>query len=112
MTVDVLLTELTKRDVVLSVNGDRLLFDAPIGALTPELRAAITAHRAELIRQLSATAAANVPAAKATQPPTDFSRWVFRQAADETPGWEAPDLSPSSRWWGAAMMNTTRRGSP
>lgn len=54
MTVDVLLGQLSAAGVVLSVDGDRLLFDAPAGALTPDLRAGLAAHRAELIRRLSA----------------------------------------------------------
>ena len=57
MTVDSLLAALASLDVVLSVAGERLLFDAPAGALTPELRASIAANRSELIRRLSAAVA-------------------------------------------------------
>lgn len=93
LTVDELLSELARRDVALSVQDGRLLFDAPAGAVTDELRAAIAGHRAELVRRL---AAANTSPGR---PRIDFSRWVYRPAADGTPGWESLDMPQSSRWW-------------
>jgi hypothetical protein len=56
MTVDVLLARLAALDVVLTVEGERLLFDAPAGVVTAELRAGIAAHRAELARRLAPVA--------------------------------------------------------
>lgn len=100
MTVDKLLTDLSRREIILSVDGNRLLFDAPAGALTPELRAAITARRAELIARLSVVATSPAPPATVSaRPLIDFSRWVCRPTADGTIGWEAPDIPPSIRWW-------------
>lgn len=44
-----LLSELERRGVALEAAGDRLRFDAPRGALTPELRTAMAEHKAELL---------------------------------------------------------------
>ena len=44
-----LLAELNRRGVALEAVGDRLRYDAPKGALTPELRAAMAEHKAELL---------------------------------------------------------------
>jgi len=46
--------ELRARDVVLAPVGDRLHYDAPKGALTPELRQALAEHKAELLAELAA----------------------------------------------------------
>lgn len=89
MTLDALLDQLTAAGVALSVDGDRLLFDAPAGAMTPDLRAGIAGHRAELIRRLTAP----------PFPPDYFARWVCRPDAQGRLGWEAPDLPDDSRWW-------------
>ena len=44
-----LLTELHSRGIQLEAAGDRLRFDAPKGALTPELRQSMAEHKAELL---------------------------------------------------------------
>jgi len=77
MTVDALLVALASQDIVLSVAGERLLFDAPAGALTPELRASIAAHRGELVRRLSAPADRPIasPPPKCS-PHNDPRQWV------------------------------------
>jgi hypothetical protein len=41
MTLAELLTVVRAADIRLEARGDRLVFDAPHGALTPELRAAL-----------------------------------------------------------------------
>ena len=46
-----LLTELERRGVQLAVDGDRLRF-RPQGAVTPDLRAALIEHKADVIRLL------------------------------------------------------------
>ena len=52
MTSSETLAELDRRGVVLEPNGDRLRYRAPQGALTPELREAITENKAEIISTL------------------------------------------------------------
>ena len=47
-----LLTALRKRDIKVWRDGDNLRFSAPKGALTPELRAELSTHKAELLAQL------------------------------------------------------------
>ena len=47
-----LLDELRARDIALWREGDNLRFSAPAGALTPELRARLGAHKVELLAQL------------------------------------------------------------
>ena len=49
MNATELLAELHSRGVVLEAAGERLRYDAPKGALTPELRAALAEHKAELL---------------------------------------------------------------
>ena len=48
-----LLTDLRRAGVVLSVNGDRLAFDAPAGAMTPAVVATLKARKPELLAVLS-----------------------------------------------------------
>lgn len=53
MTTDELLTWLQAHEVRLSAQGGQLQCDAPKGALTPELLAAMKEHKAELLARLS-----------------------------------------------------------
>ncbi|EGV18542.1 condensation domain-containing protein [Thiocapsa marina] len=53
MKVGDLLTLLVERDVRLKPSGDRLIVNAPSGALTPELAAAIRDNKAEILAVLS-----------------------------------------------------------
>src|SRR6266852_5770821 len=53
MTARNLLSELRKKGVEVRTSGDdRLVIDAPKGAITPELRSALAAHKAELLQIL------------------------------------------------------------
>ncbi|MGE0158280.1 MAG: amino acid adenylation domain-containing protein [Gemmatimonadales bacterium] len=52
MSVGSLVARLREMDVVLAVEGDQLLCNAPKGALTPELRAELTARKAAVIAWL------------------------------------------------------------
>ncbi len=53
MTARNLLSELREKGVELKPSGDdRLVIDAPKGAITPELRSALAAHKAELLQIL------------------------------------------------------------
>lgn len=52
MTAAVLLTELRNRGASIAVVGDRLRIDAPVGVLSADLRTALAAHKADLLRLL------------------------------------------------------------
>ena len=49
MTLDQLLTELELNQVVLSVDGDRMRYRAPVGALSDDTLTAIAQHRTALV---------------------------------------------------------------
>ena len=51
-TIEVLLSRLRSLDIKLWVEGDRLRYDAPKGALTPELRDQLHNRKAEIIALL------------------------------------------------------------
>jgi TubC N-terminal docking domain len=53
MTLAELLTVVRAADIRLEARGDRLLFDAPHGALTPELRSALVQQKAALLVRLA-----------------------------------------------------------
>jgi len=53
MSAHGLLTELRARGVALSTADGRLHVEAPRGIVTPQLRAALTMHKAELLRLLN-----------------------------------------------------------
>lgn len=70
--VQALITETQKAGIALSVAGERLRVQAPAGALTPELKAALTARKPELLAVLWRLAGMRqhttpVPTAKAAQ---------------------------------------------
>ena len=54
MTMDQLTQALSEREVTLCIQDGSLRFRAPLGALKPELRAAIAEHRSSLIERLRA----------------------------------------------------------
>jgi replicative DNA helicase len=53
VTLAALLADCDARGIVLGAYGDRLQYRAPHGALTPELRAALVDHKAELVAMLA-----------------------------------------------------------
>ena len=55
MTVSELLAELQQLDITIWADGDRLRLNAPKWAVTPELRAKLSSHKAELIECLQRT---------------------------------------------------------
>ena len=61
MTSGETLAELERLGVVLEPNGDKLRYRAPQGALTPELREAITENKAEIISTLRRVGDGEVP---------------------------------------------------
>jgi hypothetical protein len=52
MTATQILNGLHGRDIVITLNGDRLKVDAPTGVLTDEDRQAVRDHKAELLALL------------------------------------------------------------
>ena len=56
MSASALLQEMERLGIVLSVNGDHLRVDALKGALTPDLRQALAAHKPEVLKLLTAPA--------------------------------------------------------
>ena len=52
MTAAEVLTETRRRGILLSARGDRLRYDAPVGVMKAELRAALVEHKAELLALL------------------------------------------------------------
>ena len=73
MTPRELLVQLREQGVEIKSNGDRLLIDAPKGAITPDVRDALAANKAELLKILNTPppterAAASRPVEKSTAP--------------------------------------------
>jgi DNA polymerase len=56
-----LLSEMSVRGVLLSLAGDKLRVDAPLGAVTPELRAQLAVAKPDLLLELRARANAVIP---------------------------------------------------
>ena len=52
MTAPEVLAEARRRGILLSARGDRLRYDAPVGVMQAELRAALVEHKAELLALL------------------------------------------------------------
>src|SRR5688572_27616712 len=63
MTIDELLSEARARAITLWADGDRLRVSAPAGALTPELQAELSRHKAAILDRLRAVEAAAAPVA-------------------------------------------------
>ena len=53
MSFDQLLTKLADRQITLTLEGGRLMYRAPTGVLTPDLREAISQHRQTIIARLT-----------------------------------------------------------
>jgi hypothetical protein len=69
MTARNLLSELREKGVAMKASGDdRLVIDAPKGAITPELRSALVEHKAELLQILKSEQQAQAPTTIAPAP--------------------------------------------
>jgi hypothetical protein len=69
MTARNLLSELREKGVEVKTSGDdRLVIDAPKGAITPELRSALAAHKVELLQILKSELQAQPPSPIAPAP--------------------------------------------
>ena len=84
MTSGETLAELERLGVVLEPNGDKLRYRAPQGALTPELREAITENKAEIISTLRRLGDGQAP--PLDRPPKteqELRRWMDHTAESE-----------------------------
>ena len=61
MTLDQLLAALAQEQIVIYMDGDRLRYRAPEGALTDDIRAAISTHRAAIIDWLRVSVPSKSP---------------------------------------------------
>jgi hypothetical protein len=66
MTAAELLHDLQSRHIQLWVEGERLHYDAPTGAMTEELLSLVRAHKGELLRLCSGQASRTDPASSPT----------------------------------------------
>src|SRR6478672_9344259 len=64
-----LLVQLREKGVEIKSNGDRLVIDAPKGAITPDVRDALAANKAELLRILNTPRPVEKPAAPPVERP-------------------------------------------
>lgn len=74
MSTSQLLEQLAARGITLSLDGERVRFRAPEGALTDELRAAIARSRREIIEGLRSSLPSHAPAGKCSY--CDPRTWV------------------------------------
>src|SRR5436853_4537217 len=90
MTARELLTQLKEKSIDVKANGDRLVIDAPKGTVTPELRAALAEHKADLMKIL------NTPAVEEPLSPVKIATPVAEAAAETRPISRAREVATSS----------------
>ena len=84
MTSGETLAELERLGVVLEPNGDKLLYRAPQGALTPELREAITENKVEIISTLRRLGDGQLPPLdRSPKTEQELRRWMDHTADPE-----------------------------
>ena len=84
MTSSETLAELDRRGVVLEPNGDKLRYRAPQGALTLELREAITENKAEILSTLRRVGDGQpAPLNRPPQNEQELRRWMDHTADPE-----------------------------
>lgn len=77
LSAPTLIEEASRRGVRLTVAGERLRVEAPAGTLTPELRAALAAHKADILRRLRENSTVQPPSSVDTllgMPLAEFGR--------------------------------------
>ena len=115
MSATELLTTLRARNCELRAAGERLRVEAPVGALPPELRAALAEHKAELLLELeaerarAAVEAINVEmrrrwirAEQLDQSDDPEDRFVAEHHRDEVRGAVTACWLPAMRRWATA----------
>ena len=98
MTGPELVADLCARGVRLTAHGGRLLYDAPVGAMTPELAGQVKAHKADLLAVL-----ADVP-----EPPAErtgyMTELVLRKGRFH---WRRRRMDEADRAWAAYHAATS-----
>lgn len=99
MTATQILVLAATQDIVLAAQGDRLVVDAPTGALTPELRSELVRHKPALLALLTAPRAfvtlrqgPTLPV-EAIELAIDLERRGFRLSVD---AWKQFQIEPTS----------------
>src|SRR5215510_9733069 len=95
MTPRELLVQLREKGVELKSNGDRLIIDAPKGAITPDLRDALAANKAELLKILNAPFPVEKPTASSIEKPVP-AKPVEPPPAQKTPPPRPQTVSPAA----------------
>jgi hypothetical protein len=85
-TPETLLTHLDLLDIKLWLDGERLRYSAPPGALTPDLRAQLQTHKSELIALLRSRQPEAAPRTEARTAPPSFAQRHF---------WSLQQLNPT-----------------
>ena len=117
-----LMTELEIRGVVLTVWGDRIRVDAPAATVTPQLRAAIAEHKADLLALLQPPATPLPSPFRIVDGPMDFgdvcAGWTphcwateLRRKADRCDAYR-PDIAKWYRDWAADIETRLQEGRP
>ncbi len=116
MNTTELLSHLRDRDIHLWLEADRLRYSAANGAMTPELRAMLRAHKTELMAFLREAARATRPDLPSIQPsadrdelPLSFAQerlWVIEQLA---PGEAAYNIPVAVRLQGPLNIDALRK---
>src|SRR5437899_1424089 len=113
MTVTTLLDALHTKRVQLTVDGERLAVDAPIGVLTDALRQAIRQHKAALLTLLAQPAPANDTAVTiqsapqaCPEPLTPFSACVV---CGQTDRWDDHGIWRCQACWPEPVSRAARQ---
>lgn len=96
MTAQAILDRLRVLGARVSLVGDKLRVDAPAGVLTPDLKAALAAHKADLVRLLRPYSPPVVLGPRG-EDPLDYRRDPLTGAWLHDPGWwrgpaQAPEI--------------------
>ncbi|HSP63735.1 MAG TPA: hypothetical protein VLQ90_12180, partial [Pyrinomonadaceae bacterium] len=104
MTARNLLSELRQKGIEVRNSGDdRLVIDAPKGAITPELRSALAAHKVELLQILKSERQPPAPIARAAIAP---ARAELKAAAPEVAGAPVALIKPADEAGSPASLAT------
>ncbi|AUX41120.1 hypothetical protein SOCE26_025250 [Sorangium cellulosum] len=89
MSVTEILAELSQHGVVLRADGDKLTVRAPPGVLTPSLRTALAAHKAEILARLTTSAEGTIEREEGPAPlsPAQQGLWLVAALDPEGPAY-------------------------